>query len=518
MAANRESIRTPSLAYELPTSALIELALQREEGTLSNTGALVVQTGSRTGRSPRDRFIVNDTNTASQVDWGQVNQPIDLENFEVLWDAVQEYLQGRPTFISHLHVGANQEQYIPLQVQAQYAWHAAFAQSIFIEPEIYNPADKTPWQLISAPDFVCQPLEHRTASEVAAYIDFTGRRVVLAGLKYAGEMKKAMFTVLNYLLPAQDVLPMHCSANADAAGNTALFFGLSGTGKTTLSADPSCSLIGDDEHGWSKSAVFNFEGGCYAKCVNLSEENEPMIYNALRFSSILENVIIDPYTRVPDYTDTRLTENTRACYPRNLIEGCIPSNSGAPASVVILLTCDVSGVLPPVSVLTPQAAAYHFLLGYTAKVGSTEVGSTEAYAATFSACFGEAFFPRQPQVYADLLIQRIQETQAKVYLVNTGWTGGGYGVGRRFDIPVTRTIVAAARTGAIDTSDLEHLPELNLHIPRQLTGVDSNLLNPRQSWSDRAAYDEARESLVHKFKQNFQRFNVEPAILAAGPQ
>lgn len=500
---------------------LVTHALRRGEGVLASNGALAVNTGKRTGRSPKDRFIVDEPGTSPHINWGLVNIPFDPMAFESLWNQVIQHLshQGE-AFISHLRAGADSNHSIRLRIITEYAWHALFARQLFIRPTSVKSTDPE-WTILSTPTFVADPARDGTNSDGAVIIDLAQRRILLCGMPYAGEMKKAVFSVLNYLMPEASVLPMHCAANVGEGGDVALFFGLSGTGKTTLSSDPDRFLIGDDEHGWNDRGIFNFEGGCYAKCINLAPEREPVIWDAIRFGAVMENVVLDDLSHMPLYDEDAITQNTRVAYPREFIQKRMPGNRASHPDAIIFLTCDLFGVLPPVASLSKKQAAYHFLSGYTALVGGTEVGLSDAVKPTFSVCFGAPFFPRRPQEYAELLMNRIDALGTPVYLVNTGWTGGAYGQeGHRITIPTTRMLIHAILRGELQEAETEkvYLPGLNLTIPKYVYGVNPHILNPRDTWHNKAAYDQKARELIHLFTTNFEKFNAPRELREAGPR
>jgi len=509
----------PNLMKNLSVAQLTEKVLERKEGILTATGAVRATTGAYTGRSPKDKFIVKDDVCDKYVNWGSINQPIDEASFEQLYSKVVNYLKGKNELYQFKgFAGADEKYRLPIQVFNEYAWHNLFARQLFITPtEEELKAHNTEFTVISAPNFKADPAVDGTNSETFIIISFKKRVVLIGGTEYAGEIKKSIFSVMNYLLPKQDILSMHCSANVGKEGDVALFFGLSGTGKTTLSADPYRQLIGDDEHGWSPEGVFNIEGGCYAKCVNLSEEKEPQIYNAIRFGSVLENVVVNETTREPDYDDTSLTENTRAAYPLENIDNIkIPSVAGHP-NTIIFLTADASGTLPPISKLTKEQAMYHFLSGYTSKLAGTERGVTEPQA-TFSACFGSPFLPLAPSTYAEMLGEKIDQYNANVFLVNTGWTGGSYGVGSRMKLSYTRAMVHSALMGELNNIETTTDEIFGLNIPVSVPGVPDDVLVPRNTWEDKQAYDEAAKDLAMKFHKNFKKFTkAGEDIKQAGP-
>lgn len=510
-------MKSVTVQSNVGTAELIEHAVRNGEGVISKNGAFSTSTGTRTGRSPLDRFIVKDELSSASVDWGVVNQPIAKTVFENLWSRAQAIIKEKSHYVSDLQVGANKECAIPVKVITELAWHNAFCCNMFIERD--QDFNQDEWTLLNVTSLTLSGKQDGVNGDGAVIINLSERKVLLCGMYYAGEMKKAMFTVLNFFLPEAGVLPMHCAANCGESGDVALFFGLSGTGKTTLSADSSRALIGDDEHGWGDSGVFNFEGGCYAKCINLTVEREPVIYQAISKNTIMENVVLDDQG-CPDYTDDRLSANSRAAYPRTHIINRVIQNQAGNPKTVVFLTCDLYGVLPPVSLLNISQAAYYFLSGYTALVGSTEVGSTAGIKPTFSTCFGAPFFPRHVSEYANLLVHHVQKNNAQVYLVNTGWQGGAYGKGgQRFTIPDTRRIVAAAISGELLDTESVVYPGFNFKIPTHINQIDDSYLDPRRRWSDQASLLEASNSLISQFINNFKRFSgVDEAVLNAGPK
>lgn len=505
--------------WNLSPPVLIEHALARKEGVLASNGAFAATTGPHTGRSPKDKFIVSNEENAAKIWWGENNHPMSPEQFENIRLRLAAYLQGRDVYVLDAAAGADPDYRMPIQVITELAWHNLFAHQLFLRVHPNELANERPgFTILCVPNFHTDPRTDCTRSEAAIIIDFEERLILIAGTQYAGEMKKSIFTVLNFMLPSQGVLPMHCSANVGSAGDVALFFGLSGTGKTSLSADPSRRLIGDDEHGWGENGVFNFEGGCYAKCINLSKEYEPQIWNAIRFGAVYENVVLKPGTREPDYSDDSITENTRAAYPVDFIDNVVESGRAGHPKAVIFLSADSFGILPPISKLTTEQAMYYFLSGYTSKLAGTEAGVTTPQA-TFSSCFGAAFLPLRPGEYANLLRERIEKYNARCYLINTGWSGGPYGVGKRININYTRAMVRAAIGGVLDNVETITDPVFGLHIPTACPDVPGELLIPRNTWPDKEAYDRQAADLAARFKKNFTQFTlVGNDVRAAGPQ
>lgn len=520
---SHHGLRNLSMEYwTLPTAPLVERVVSRREGILAHEGAVVVRTGHHTGRSANDKFVVHRPEISEQIWWGNVNRPLPVENFERLYARMTAYFQGRDVFVQDGYAAAHPDYKMPIRVVTEYAWHSLFARNMFLRlaTEEEQKHHKPEFTILHAPRFHAIPSEDGTNSEVFVILDLVKKLIIIGGSSYAGEIKKSIFTVLNYLLPLKGVLSMHCSANIGEKGDTALFFGLSGTGKTTLSSDTTRYLIGDDEHGWGDDGVFNFEGGCYAKVIRLSEEFEPMIWDATRrFGAVLENVTLDANTRRVDFNDDSLTENTRAAYPIGFIPNSVEPGLGGHPQNIFFLTADAFGVLPPLAKLTPEQAMYYFLSGYTSKLAGTEKGVGSEPQTTFSACFGAPFLPLHPAKYAALLGEKLKKHQAQVWLINTGWTGGPYGIGKRMHLPYTRAMINAALTGALDNVPTVRDPHFGLFIPETCPDVPTQLLMPRRTWADAQAYDEQAHKLVIRFEENFTKYAeyVTPEVVAAGP-
>jgi len=510
-------LKTNKVHYNLHSGPLVEHSVRRGEAQLADNGGLAAITGKFTGRTPKDRFTVKDSITAEKVAWGEINQPFEPEKFDAIFDRALEHLRGKELFVQDLYAGADPKYRMPIRVINEWAWQSLFVRAMFVRPGKEElKTHKPEFTIVGVPSMFTDPKRDGSKSEAFIAVNFTRKLVLVCGSGYAGEMKKSIFSALNFLLPQRDVFPMHCSANVGADGATALFFGLSGTGKTTISADPGRGLIGDDEHGWSPTGIFNFEGGCYAKTIRLSQENEPQIWHAIRFGSLLENVVLDPETRVPDYDDARYTENGRVAYPIQYIDNAvIPSVGGHPKNV-IFLTADAFGVLPPISRLSNEQAMYHFLSGYTAKVAGTEAGLKEP-TPNFSTGFGAPFLPLRPKIYAEMLGRRLKEHNTQCWLVNTGWFGGPYGVGARMKLPYTRAMVNAAIEGKLKNVEFEPDPAFGLSVPKSVPGVPPEFLRARDAWKDKAAYDKAAAELAARFAKNFEKFEVPENIRAAGP-
>ncbi len=511
-----------SIHWNLTTAPLVEHAVARGEGKLAKDGPLVVKTGGKTGRSANDRFVVRNSVSDDAVWWGKSNRPMEADAFDRLHADFLTALAAQDTlYVADLYGGSQPEHRVKVRVINELAWHNLFIRTMLVRPEAEELASFVPeYTIIDLPSFKADPVRHGCRSETIIAVNLEKKLILIGGTAYAGEMKKSVFGLLNFLLPPQGIMPMHCSANIGPKGDTAIFFGLSGTGKTTLSADPKRTLIGDDEHGWSDTAVFNFEGGCYAKMIRLSAEAEPEIFaTSKRFGTVLENVVMDEETRELDFDDATLAENSRGAYPIDYIPNSSEQNMGPLPTNVVMLTADAFGVLPPISRLTPDQAMYHFLSGYTAKVAGTEIGVTEPEA-TFSTCFGAPFMPRHPSVYGNLLKDRIAAAGVDCWLVNTGWTGGKYGVGQRMPIKATRALLNAALDGSLNDAEFRRDPNFGFEVPVAVPGVDSAILDPRSTWSDKEDYDATAAKLVDLFVTNFTEFaeHVEDGVKAAGPK
>jgi phosphoenolpyruvate carboxykinase (ATP) len=509
--------------WNLPTEALYEEIAFRGEARITQGGPVVVSTGKHTARSANDKFIVKEPNTDQHIWWGQYNRPFTAENFAEAFNRMQGFAQGRDLFVQDCFAGADPDYRMPVRIVTELAWHSLFARNMFIPPEgIEGYRQHVPeFTVLCLPSFKSFPTIDATPANTFILLNFEQRLCLIGNTAYAGEIKKSIFTVLNYLLPLQSVMPMHCSANVGPNGDTALFFGLSGTGKTTLSADPRRGLIGDDEHGWSDNGVFNFEGGCYAKVIRLSPTAEPQIFACTRrFGTILENVVFSPITRLVDLDDESITENTRASYPLEFIENAVPARMGGHPKNIILLTCDASGVMPPIARLTPDQALYQFISGYTSKIAGTEVGLGAEPEITFSACFGGPFMVHHPYFYADLLKRKITRHGVNCWLVNTGWIGGPYGVGKRISIAYTRALLNAALSGELLDVEYASDPIFGFQVPKSCPGVPAEVLNPASSWPSKDGYMERYRQLAHRFVDNFKKFESgsAPEVVAAGPR
>jgi len=509
--------------WNLTSAALYGEALFRREGTLAHMGPLVVNTGKHTARAANDKFIVREATTENNIWWGQYNRPFSADRFSAVYERLQAYLQGHDLFVQDCYVGADPNYQMPIRVITEYAWHSLFARNMFLKIDDLDKLKRfTPdFTIISIPTFQAMPSIDGTLSPTFILLNFEQRLVIIGGSGYGGEIKKSAFTILNYLLPLQGIMSMHCSANVGKDGDSALFFGLSGTGKTTLSADPRRNLIGDDEHGWSDEGVFNFEGGCYAKAINLSATAEPEIHACTRrFGTILENVIFDPVTRKLDLDDDERTENTRISYPLEYIANAMPEKRAGHPKNIIMLTCDASGVMPPIARLTPDQALYHFISGYTAKVSGTEIDMGKEPEITFSACFGAPFMVHHPAYYADLLKKKIQRHNVNCWLVNTGWVGGQYGVGRRISIKYTRALLEAALTGQLDKVEYYKDEVFGYSVPKTCPNVPDDVLYPWKSWPDKKSYDQKYKQLASLYRENFKKFadGCSPEICACGPK